>query len=72
MQPKIGISMQKSGSHDTPHTVGHAYVKALLAHGGLPLGIPHSVPANAKSYVAGVDAVLFPGGGDVSPLIFFF
>jgi putative glutamine amidotransferase len=70
MKPVIGISLQKDGSHDTSHSVGDTYIKALLAHGGLPLGIPYSDTANAKSYVSGVDALLFPGGGDICPLIY--
>jgi putative glutamine amidotransferase len=70
MKPKIGITLMQDGSHKRTYSVHKTYIDAVLKHGGLPVGFPNSDPANARSYVSCVDGLLFPGGGDVSPLIF--
>ena len=70
MKPKIGITLQRVGSQERRYSVNNAYIQAVLAHGGLPLGLPHNNPENAKSYVSGVDGLLCPGGVDINPLVY--
>ena len=69
MKPKIGITLHRTGGA-AKFTVNDAYIQAIFVQGGMPVGIPHCDPGNAKDYISGVDGLLIPGGGDVIPMIF--
>ena len=70
MKPKIGITLQCNSSSEPKFSIYKEYIEAILEQGALPVGLPHSDPLNAKSYVSGVEGILCPGGIDVNPLVY--
>lgn len=70
MKPRIGITASCVGRDEHKYTVNQTYVEAVLAHGGLPVGLFQARKEEAAEYLEGVEGLLIPGGIDVAPLLY--
>lgn len=71
-RPLIGLSTYREqarwGSWDLPaDLVPHGYVRWLRSGGGAVTLLPPDAPGAADEAVAGIDALVVPGGPDVAP-----
>jgi putative glutamine amidotransferase len=71
MRPRIGITTSPS-LHESrfSEALDRAYVTAVLRAGALPRVLPVLDPARAATVAAGLDGIVFSGGGDVDPAIY--
>lgn len=70
MPPIIGITIHRSANQYGQGVLGllEAYAQAVLQAGGVPVLIPSMVDSRGwESIYAGMDAILFSGGGDIAP-----
>jgi putative glutamine amidotransferase len=66
--PRIGVAVGSETRRGRRFdATPHEYVTSVVNAGGLPLLIPPSRPELAAKALAGFDALLLTGGGDVSP-----
>lgn len=70
-KPVIGLTCQLFPEPLARSSVNQQYVDAVVAAGGAPLLIPIGLDPEALDRIYGlVDAVLLPGGDDVSPKLY--
>ncbi|MDD2954745.1 MAG: gamma-glutamyl-gamma-aminobutyrate hydrolase family protein [Oscillospiraceae bacterium] len=70
-KPYIGIpSFLFKMDGTTTCGTGKDYIGSLLRAGALPLQLPVSSPEDAPAFLDRVDALLLPGGEDVSPRLY--
>ena len=68
MLPRIGLTTSPSVLEGrSVEAVDRPYVSAVVEAGGLPVVLPVLDPSQAPAAVAGIDALLLTGGGDVDP-----
>jgi putative glutamine amidotransferase len=73
MKPLIGITTNRVSTGGTIPLLGasESYLKAVEAAGGLPVLIPLVLSdAELDELLPRLDGVLFPGGGDIDPVLF--
>lgn len=68
-RPRIGLTTSPAdGTTSRVERVGRGYLDAVAAAGGLPTVLATLSPDLAAEALAGVDALLLTGGGDVDPV----
>lgn len=68
MKPRIGVTSSPSLHEDQLlEAIDRAYVAGVGRAGGLPFVLPVLDPGEAASVLAGLDGIVFAGGGDVDP-----